>query len=256
LLVDRGWRRSGNTYYKPDLLNSCCPHYTIRLEAGRFRPGKQQRQLVNAWNRHVLGDEYSRRAARLGVRGREEKRERRGLWNTRKRAGEAEYERVIKTFEVPRKEDERKGRKSGVEVVNDAAGIEGKARESGEEVMKTRTETVVPAHRFEVTLEPDRLTDEKYKLYAQYQRIIHNDPPGKVTRSGFKSFLCSGFPQTTGKGKDGKDKKLGSYHMCYRLDGKLVAFGVLDLLPHAVSSVYLVYVSSSFVDRRKVFSGS
>lgn len=35
--------------------------------------------------------------------------------------------------------------------------------------------------------------------------------------------------------------RLGSYHQCYRLDGKLVAVGVLDLLPHAVSSVYLFY---------------
>lgn len=35
--------------------------------------------------------------------------------------------------------------------------------------------------------------------------------------------------------------KLGSYHQCYRIDGKLVAVGVLDLLPHAVSSVYLFY---------------
>ncbi len=38
-----------------------------------------------------------------------------------------------------------------------------------------------------------------------------------------------------------EDKILGSYHQCYRLDGKLVAIAVLDLLPHAVSSVYLVY---------------
>jgi hypothetical protein len=29
-LMDRGWRRSGSLYYKPDLLRSCCPHYTIR----------------------------------------------------------------------------------------------------------------------------------------------------------------------------------------------------------------------------------
>lgn len=29
-LMDRGWRRSGSLYYKPDLPRSCCPHYTIR----------------------------------------------------------------------------------------------------------------------------------------------------------------------------------------------------------------------------------
>ncbi|KAF1916775.1 arginine-tRNA-protein transferase [Ampelomyces quisqualis] len=29
-LVDRGWRRSGTIFYKPDVLRHCCPHYTIR----------------------------------------------------------------------------------------------------------------------------------------------------------------------------------------------------------------------------------
>jgi arginine-tRNA-protein transferase len=42
---------------------------------------------------------------------------------------------------------------------------------------------------------------------------------------------------------DGKAQKLGSYHQCYRLDGRLVAMGVLDLLPHCVSGVYLIYHS-------------
>lgn len=40
----------------------------------------------------------------------------------------------------------------------------------------------------------------------------------------------------------GQEKKLGSYHHCYRLDGRLVAMGVLDLLPESVSSVYLMWV--------------
>lgn len=29
---------------------------------------------------------------------------------------------------------------------------------------------IVPDHRFEVTLEPDTLTDEKYQLFDNYQR--------------------------------------------------------------------------------------
>ncbi|KAG8865347.1 Arginyl-tRNA--protein transferase 1 [Tulasnella sp. 330] len=34
----------------------------------------------------------------------------------------------------------------------------------------------------------------------------------------------------------------GSYHQMYRLDGELIAMGVVDVLPHCVSSVYLVYL--------------
>lgn len=56
-----------------------------------------------------------------------------------------------------------------------------------------------------------------------------------------KRFLCSGLDRSTQKNEKSQTQKLGSYHHCYRLDGKLVAVGVLDLLPHAVSSVYLFY---------------
>jgi len=33
----------------------------------------------------------------------------------------------------------------------------------------------------------------------------------------------------------------GSYHQMYRLDGQLIAMGVIDILPNCVSSVYLMY---------------
>jgi len=33
----------------------------------------------------------------------------------------------------------------------------------------------------------------------------------------------------------------GSYHQLYRLNGKLIAIGVLDILPECVSSVYFIY---------------
>ena len=36
---------------------------------------------------------------------------------------------------------------------------------------------------------------------------------------------------------------MGSYHQLYRLDGRLIAFSVLDLLPHCVSGVYAIYHS-------------
>jgi arginine-tRNA-protein transferase len=39
----------------------------------------------------------------------------------------------------------------------------------------------------------------------------------------------------------GKERRLGSFHHCYRLDGRLIAVGVLDLLPDAVSGKYFYY---------------
>ena len=120
-------------------------------------------------------------------------------------------------------------------------------------------EPIEPAHRFGVTLEPDECTDEKsvpyampskkapaniefrYALFANYQKVVHREKPSQISKSGFRSFLCSGLRRSV-EVKNGKWQNLGSYHQCYRLDGRLVAIGVLDLLPDCVSSVYLMYV--------------
>lgn len=111
---------------------------------------------------------------------------------------------------------------------------------------------IEPAHKLEITLEPAGFTEEKsakpsmeeplltedrYALYAHYQKSVHKD--SHSSKMDFKSFLCGGLGQSV-YGRDGKSRKIGSYHQCYRLDGKLVAMGVLDLLPHCVSSVYLL----------------
>ncbi|EMD40631.1 hypothetical protein CERSUDRAFT_111211 [Gelatoporia subvermispora B] len=53
-MIDRGWRRSGTFCYKPDMQRTCCPQYTIKLDALDFKPSRSQRQLVNRWNRFVL----------------------------------------------------------------------------------------------------------------------------------------------------------------------------------------------------------
>jgi arginine-tRNA-protein transferase len=101
---------------------------------------------------------------------------------------------------------------------------------------------------FQVTLEPSSYTNEKYQLYLQYQESVHSDTGN--TPEGFKRFLVesairlepivykdppaqpSPYPLPT---------HYGSYHQVYRVDGKLVAIGVVDILPGCVSSVYFMY---------------
>lgn len=100
-----------------------------------------------------------------------------------------------------------------------------------------------PAHRFEVTLEPADFTAEKFALFRNYQSHVHKETPSEVTQTGFKRFLCSSPLQSTVRQVNGKSQQLGSYHQCYRLDGRLIAMGVLDLLPHCVSGVYMLYHS-------------
>nr|WAW84735.1 hypothetical protein [Knufia petricola] len=203
-LMDRGWRRSGTTYYKPDLPRSCCPHYTIRLRASDFKAKKEHRSAINKLNDYVVGPEYKRKAAMLCPQPRDIKRQERGRFDVVDAVHKAEYERLPKPM----------GKKTG--------------------------EAIVPAHKLEVNLEADSCTQEKHDVMLRYQTQIHKDPEGRWSEASFKRFLCNGLDRKVLKVK-GKTMKLGSHHMCYRLDGKLVAVGVLDLLPHAVSSVYLFY---------------
>ncbi|KAI0396006.1 arginine-tRNA-protein transferase [Xylariaceae sp. FL0594] len=102
-----------------------------------------------------------------------------------------------------------------------------------------------PAHSLVVTLERDVFTEEKFRIFEDYQRIVHKEDPSEISRDGFRRFLCdSPLRRKTVVLPDGREKRLGSYHQCYRLDGKLVAIGVLDLLPDAVSAVYFLYDQS------------
>jgi arginine-tRNA-protein transferase len=100
-----------------------------------------------------------------------------------------------------------------------------------------------PAHRFEITLEPAEFTIEKYELFKNYQQSVHKEKPSEISQSGFKRFLCESPLKQTSRQVNGKEQLLGSYHQCYRYDGRLVAMGILDLLPHCVSGVYLLYHS-------------
>ncbi|KAG8531023.1 uncharacterized protein KY384_004380 [Bacidia gigantensis] len=183
--------------------------YTIRLDASAFKSRKDQRKAANKWNRHVLGQDYRQKAARYCPKSRQETKRLKNtfdLWHT---VHESEYNYITKPLDL-----------------------------------KTQ-QHIVPAHKFEVTLEPDNYTKEKYDLFHNYQQNVHKESPDEISVQGFKRFLCSGLGQTYEKSFDDdetNEKKLGSYHQCYRLDGRLIALGVLDLLPNCVSSVYLMFV--------------
>ena len=100
------------------------------------------------------------------------------------------------------------------------------------------------AHSFKVTLETDDFTEEKFKLYENYQSVVHHDLKSEISRINFNLFLCNSPLRPRTVSKTETQDLLGSYHQCYRIDGKLVAMGVLDLLPHAVSAVYFMYHES------------
>ncbi|GAB1191103.1 hypothetical protein APSETT444_000273 [Aspergillus pseudonomiae] len=98
-----------------------------------------------------------------------------------------------------------------------------------------------PAHRFEVNLEGDSVSQAKYELFLKYQTKVHKEDVSTWQQKDFKRFLCSGLKRSPADPKS-TEKKLGSWHQCYRLDGKLIAVAVLDLMPSGVSSVYILVI--------------
>uniref|UniRef100_A0A3Q1B6P7 Arginyl-tRNA--protein transferase 1 n=1 Tax=Amphiprion ocellaris TaxID=80972 RepID=A0A3Q1B6P7_AMPOC len=71
--------------------------------------------------------------------------------------------------------------------------------------------------------------DASYQVYKLYQMAIHKDPPDKPSESQAEYS------------PDGPEVGYGSFHQQYWLDGRIVAVGVIDILPTCVSSVYLYY---------------
>ncbi|XP_069836361.1 arginyl-tRNA--protein transferase 1 isoform X6 [Dendropsophus ebraccatus] len=104
------------------------------------------------------------------------------------------------------------------------------------------------AHRLEVKLVPVSMEDPEFvasfessaALYAKYQMSVHKDLPYECGPGEFTRFLCDS-PLEAETRPDGISCGYGSFHQQYWLDGKIIAVGVIDILPYCVSSVYLYY---------------
>lgn len=98
------------------------------------------------------------------------------------------------------------------------------------------------AHRLKVTLIPsgEGATSVEYGLYRAYQTVVHQDPPDKLKMERYKRFLVMS-PLKTKPGQNSPSCGLGSFHQQYWLDDRLIAVGVIDILPNCVSSVYFFY---------------
>uniref|UniRef100_A0A8C5NGY9 Arginyl-tRNA--protein transferase 1 n=1 Tax=Gouania willdenowi TaxID=441366 RepID=A0A8C5NGY9_GOUWI len=82
--------------------------------------------------------------------------------------------------------------------------------------------------------------DASYQVYKLYQMAIHKDPPDKPSESQFRRFLCDS-PLEAERSPGGPEMGYGSFHQQYWVNSRLVAVGVIDILPTCVSSVYLYY---------------
>lgn len=97
--------------------------------------------------------------------------------------------------------------------------------------------------RIEIRLNKSSFDYEEYCLYRKYQLRVHNDTPEHVTESSYKRFLVDTPLVYVPPNGDGSVPPcgFGSFHQQYVVDGKLIAVGIIDILPKCLSSKYLFW---------------
>ncbi|XP_026816887.1 arginyl-tRNA--protein transferase 1 isoform X2 [Rhopalosiphum maidis] len=82
--------------------------------------------------------------------------------------------------------------------------------------------------------------EDEFAVYQLYQTVIHGDKIERCSREQFIRFLVDS-PLKAEKSNHPDHPGYGSFHQQYWLGDKLIAVGVIDILPKCVSSVYLFY---------------
>uniref|UniRef100_H2Y4K1 Arginyl-tRNA--protein transferase 1 n=1 Tax=Ciona savignyi TaxID=51511 RepID=H2Y4K1_CIOSA len=271
-LIDRGWRRSGCYCYKPTMNKTCCPLYTLRCDTQKFnltkskkKVAKRMRQFLvsggqndlDKWKTHCersrndeenpttsepkdpipCGAEPSINLSKTSNSSIEIKEEP-GQPGQPGQPGTS----VPGSGPDPNKPLCKKAKAARAERKRDKLIKEGNLKLISSSVAKSLDDflphidlPIDAKHSLEVRLiqssppsaEFLSTKTESHALYAKYQVAIHKDNPDDCTMKQNNT--------------EGPLKGYGSYHNQYWLDGKLVAVGVLDILPSCISSVYLYY---------------
>lgn len=98
-------------------------------------------------------------------------------------------------------------------------------------------------HKLQIRLKRSSFDPQEFELYRQYQIKVHNDKPDQVTETSYRRFLVdSPLVFVPPSGDDTVPPcGFGSFHQQYLIDDRLVAVGVIDILPRCLSSKYLFW---------------
>ncbi|KAL5801099.1 hypothetical protein ACOSQ3_032731 [Xanthoceras sorbifolium] len=98
-------------------------------------------------------------------------------------------------------------------------------------------------HRIQIRLKRSSFDPQEFALYRQYQIKVHKEKPDTVTENSYKRFLVETPLVYVPPSGDGTVPLcgFGSFHQQYLIDDKLVAVGVIDILPRCLSSKYLFW---------------
>ncbi|KAK6105278.1 Arginine-tRNA-protein transferase C terminus family protein [Brugia pahangi] len=256
-LLDRGIRRSGKYLYKPMIANTCCPQYTIRLDVNSFRLSRAQKKVLRRMNDFLQKDVRPNERQKITdynvVKKTTERstissnsQVRRVQDNEKKTPNDELREKGKKKKVLRRERAFQKMRDKGINIM-EAQRIRREKEESRRRTLNSFIINYSPEtfkHKLEVRLVDVNSSvfhetfQESFKLYEKYQTTVHHN--ASCNRNGYRVFLADSPLFSDEKGES-KSMALGSYHQQYYLDGRLIAVGVVDILPRCLSAKYLYY---------------
>ncbi|KAL1238105.1 Arginyl-tRNA--protein transferase [Trichinella pseudospiralis] len=212
-MLDKGWRRSGHYCYKPIHEESCCTLHTIRCDALEFRPSRSQKR-VDREQTNSFESGYS------------ERKQKKAKFRRRQR-------KILKLKE--------KG-------IDPSTWIKKQPPVKNlEDYIRFSDESKTFKHCFHVKMirsspassDFNDTFEESFEVFKKYQMAIHNDGIRSWSERKYREFLCESplvaenFPNVA------NELGYGSYHCQYWLDGKIIAVGVLDILPNSLKEIEL-----------------
>lgn len=278
-LIDRGWRRSGTYCYKPIMNVTCCPMYTIRSDTSAFVLSKSQKKVLKRFTKYLSNgilsapsnNELSEGQLDAPSEDFEMNNHMSHLKNIKFNIDELNKACKDSIAKIPipstsgcnkaltkvagadnTKPPCKKAKMLRLERKKQKLLQQGKTFEKvdlnapkpleiffEEEAKQSKHKLLIKSVLSEA-LTKDELKQE-HSIFVKYQRIIHNDPPSKCKMNDFTRFLVDTPLIEIDIPNNPIIKKYGSYHQQYWIDNKLIAVGVIDILPSCVSSVYFFY---------------
>lgn len=212
------FRRSGDYFYKPVYHTTCCPQYTIRLDADEFSISKSQKKVLK----------------RLKKEDKDKPNQISQSSTTSPNTSSNDTPSFESFYNYYSNTDD----KITIEI-DKATFTEEKFnlyKDYQIKVHKDLPESVTP-DSFTRFLCDSPIKFVRYyfnrELEADVEPISENSNTSTSTASDLSSNLDSPPPYLD----------CGSFHHLYRYEGKLIGVGVVDVLPSGISSVYFFYDS-------------
>ncbi|XP_058128625.1 arginyl-tRNA--protein transferase 1 isoform X4 [Anopheles ziemanni] len=236
-LIDRGWRRSGCYCYKPIMDVTCCPSYTIKCDALNFRLNKSHKKIIKRMNKFL----------RDGKRESDEEENPQSFGEI----GTLSHEH-IETPRMPTKPIDLEYLEPTMDIAKQTTEtIKARSKdlsEKGAEALKpshgmgnpTVSDVPKKAKLMRIIRKRDKL--QKKGLTGEELERSMLAGKGHNKEKSLEDFLYE-FPKENEPSAHRLtgSADFGSFHQQYWLDDRLIAVGVIDVLPLCVSSVYFFY---------------